>query len=72
MSGGRKTQPATKMSNKLKEVYDAINENPDSPNIQWPDEGEEKAIIEFHASTAGILFNYFSMNVSQKDLNSPN
>merc|ERR1712079_930072 len=26
MTGGRKTQPATKMSDKLKEVYDAINE----------------------------------------------
>jgi len=55
MTGGRKTQPATKMSDKLKEVYDAINENPDAPNIQWPDEGEEKAIIEFHASTAAVM-----------------
>jgi len=55
MTGGRKTQPATKMSDKLKEVYDAINENPDAPNIQWPDEGEEKAIIEFHSSTAAVL-----------------
>jgi len=55
MTGGRKTQPATKMSDKLKEVYDAINENPDAPNIQYPDEGEEKAIIEFHASTAAVM-----------------
>merc|ERR1711899_539243 len=55
MTGGRKTQPATKMSDKLKEVYDAINENPDAPNIEWPDEGEEKAIIEFHSSTAAVL-----------------
>jgi len=55
MTGGRKTQPATKMSDKLKEVYDAINENPDAPNITWPDEGEEKAIIEFHASTAAVM-----------------
>ena len=65
MTGGRKTQPATKMSNKLKEVYDAINENPDSPNIQWPDEGEEKAIIEFHASTAAVMesIGIYKMNV---------
>merc|ERR1712079_373178 len=55
MTGGRKTQPATKMSDKLKEVYDAINENPDAPNIEWPDEGESKAIIEFHSSTAAVL-----------------
>jgi len=55
MTGGRKTQPATKMTEKLKEVYDAINENPDAPNINWPDEKEDKAIIEFHASTAAVL-----------------
>lgn len=65
MTGGRKTQPATKMSDKLKEVYDAINENPDAPNIQWPDEGEEKAIIEFHASTAAVMesIGIYKMNV---------
>merc|ERR1719245_2524018 len=50
MTGGRKTHPATKMNEKLKEVYDAINENPDAPNITWPDEHEDRAIIEFHAS----------------------
>jgi len=55
MTGGRKTQPATKMSDKLKEVYDAINENPDAPNIQWPDEGEERAIVEFHSSSVAVL-----------------
>ena len=25
------------------------NENPEAPNITWPDENEDKAIIEFHA-----------------------
>jgi len=55
MTGGRKTQPATKMNEKLKEVYDAINENPEAPNITWPDEGEQKSVIEFHSSTAAVL-----------------
>jgi hypothetical protein len=31
------------------QVYDAINENPDAPNLTWPDETNDKAIIEFHA-----------------------
>lgn len=55
MTGGRKTQPANKMNDKLKEVYDAINENPEAPNITWPDELEEKSIIEFHSSTAAVM-----------------
>ena len=33
----------------MKQVYDAINENPDCPNISIPDETEDKAIVEFHA-----------------------
>lgn len=65
MTGGRKTQPANKMNDKLKEVYDAINENPDAPNITWPDEHEEKAIIEFHASSAAVLesIGIFKLNI---------
>merc|ERR1719445_1757411 len=56
MTGGRKTQPATKMNEKLKEVYDAINENPDAPNLpDWPVDTEQKSIIEFHSSTAAVL-----------------
>ena len=32
------------------QVYDAINENPEAPNISFPDSGEEdRAIIDFHA-----------------------
>ena len=31
-------------------MYDAINENPDAPNIDYPDDGDEqKAIIDFNA-----------------------
>jgi solute carrier family 8 (sodium/calcium exchanger) len=37
-------------------VYDAINENPEAPNIDYPDDGDEnKAIIDFHASSAAVL-----------------
>ena len=32
------------------QVYDAINENPEAPNISFPDSGDEdRAIIDFHA-----------------------
>ena len=31
------------------QVYDAINENPEAPNISFPDEDEAKAIVDFHA-----------------------
>jgi len=55
MTGGRKTDPSTKMNEKLKTVYDAINENPECPNISFPDETEDKAIVEFHASSAAVL-----------------
>lgn len=56
MTGGRKTQPATKMNEKLKEVYDAINDNPDAPNLpDWPVDTDQKSIIEFHSSTAAVL-----------------
>lgn len=64
MTGGRKTQPATRMNEKLKQVYDAINENPDAPNITWPDEDEEKAIIEFHASSAAVLESVGTYNLN--------
>lgn len=34
----------------LFKVYDAINENPEAPNIDFPDDADEsKAIIDFHA-----------------------
>ena len=32
------------------QVYDAINENPDAPNLpDWPVDTEQKSIIEFHS-----------------------
>ena len=31
------------------QVYDAINEHEELPNIEYPDSDSEKAIIEFHA-----------------------
>lgn len=55
MTGGRKIQPTLKMNDRLKEVYDAINENPEAPNITFPDADEKKAIIEFHASSAAVM-----------------
>merc|ERR1711936_562410 len=44
-----------KKNTKLKTIYDAINENPECPNIKFPDETEDKAIVEFHASSADVL-----------------
>jgi len=71
MTGGRKIQPALKMTEKLKEgigsltspvsedgiqkVYDAINEDSEMPNIGYPDADAKKSIIEFHASSAAVL-----------------
>merc|ERR1712012_1386314 len=55
MTGGRKTDPSTKMTDKLKTIYDAINENPECPNITFPDETEDKAILEFHTSATAVL-----------------
>ena len=31
------------------QVYDAINENEELPNIEYPDSDASKAIVEFHA-----------------------
>ena len=37
-------------------MYDAINENPDAPNIDFPDDGDEqKAIIDFNACKFYVL-----------------
>jgi len=55
ITGGRKTDPSTKMSDKLKVVYDAINENPECPNISFPDDAEDHTIFEFHTSSAAVL-----------------
>jgi len=54
MTGGRKIQPTFK-SKKLKQVYDAINEDAEMPNIEYPDSDAAKSIIDFHASSAAVL-----------------
>jgi len=57
ITGGRKTDPSTKMTDKLKIVYDAINDNPECPDIKLPEEEETKAIFEFRTSTASVMEN---------------
>eukprot|EP00094_Tigriopus_californicus_P004455 TCALIF_04293-PA protein Name:"Similar to Slc8a2 Sodium/calcium exchanger 2 (Rattus norvegicus)" AED:0.14 eAED:0.15 QI:0/0.83/0.84/0.92/0.83/0.92/13/236/826 len=64
ITGGRKTQPSWRMNEKLKEVYDAINEHPEAPNISYPDEDEDKAIIDFHTSSAAVLENVGTYKVT--------
>lgn len=54
MTGGRKIQPVFK-NRKLKQVYDAINEDAEMPNIEYPDSDAAKSIIDFHASSAAVL-----------------
>merc|ERR550525_575262 len=55
MTGGRKIQPTFKMNDKLKEVYDVINDDVELPNIDYPGSDTSKAIVEFHASSAEVL-----------------
>jgi len=43
------------MNEKLKEVYDAINDEAELPNIDYPVTDAGKAIVEFHASSAAVL-----------------
>ena len=56
-TGGRKLYPRANMNDKLKKVYNAINENPECPNINLPEESKENAIIEFQALSAAVLEN---------------
>ena len=64
ITGGKKTEPKAKMNDELKNIYDAINENPECPNINYPDETEDKAIIEFKTSSIAVLENVGSLKVS--------
>jgi len=54
ITGSKKTQP--QLSIKLKEVYDAINENPDAPNLPnlSEDTVPDKAVVEFHAIACAV------------------
>ncbi|KAG8224885.1 hypothetical protein J437_LFUL004626, partial [Ladona fulva] len=63
-TGGRKTQP--KLSMKLQEVYDTINEHPNAPNIGKLLEPDElrKAVIEFRAATVAVPENVGTFNVT--------
>eukprot|EP00090_Calanus_glacialis_P017020 TRINITY_DN265_c0_g1_i1.p1 TRINITY_DN265_c0_g1~~TRINITY_DN265_c0_g1_i1.p1 ORF type:complete len:852 (+),score=219.25 TRINITY_DN265_c0_g1_i1:267-2822(+) len=63
MTGGRKIQPSLKMNDKLKEVYDAINDHSELPNIEYPDSDAEKSIMEFHASSAAVMENIGTFKV---------
>ncbi|XP_040572646.1 sodium/calcium exchanger 2 isoform X3 [Lepeophtheirus salmonis] len=55
--------PLSSQEGKL-QVYDAINENPEAPNISYPDEDEDTAIVEFHASSASVMENIGTYNVT--------
>jgi len=63
MTGGRKIQPTMKMTDKLKEVYDAINDNAELPNIEYSDSDKPKSIVEFHASSAAVMENVGTFKV---------
>ncbi|XP_068208798.1 sodium/calcium exchanger Calx-like isoform X3 [Palaemon carinicauda] len=55
MTGGRKTQP--QLSTKLKQVYNAINEHPEAPNLgEVPQvKPHQNAIIDFHAGSCAVM-----------------
>lgn len=55
LTGGRKIMPSLRMSDQVRQVYDAINEDTELPNITYPDSDAVKAIIEFHASSAAVM-----------------
>jgi len=63
MTGGRRIQPIYVMNDKLKEVYDAINDDAELPNIDYPERDAAKAIVEFHASSAAVLENIGTFKV---------
>jgi len=78
LTGGRKINPGSQMSTKLREqgdmnplsgdesvmkVYDAINEHEELPNIDYPDSDASKAIVEFHASSAAVMENIGTFKV---------
>lgn len=63
ITGGRRINPGSHMSTKLREVYDAINEHDELPNIDYPDSDASKAIVEFHASSAAVMENIGTFKV---------
>lgn len=63
LTGGRKIMPSMRMSDQVRQVYDAINEEKELPNITYPDSDEAKSIIEFHASSAAVMENIGTFKV---------
>merc|ERR1711902_206445 len=55
LTGGRKIMPSSKLTGQLRQVYDAINEEKELPDITYPDSDASKAIVEFHASSAAVF-----------------
>lgn len=64
MTGGRKLRP--QLSFKLQEVYDAINQHPQAPNLGPIPEllHDTHAVVEFHAATCAVRENIGSFNVT--------
>jgi len=64
LTGGRKIMPSSmKMSTQARQVYDAINEEKELPDIDYPDSDAAKSIIEFHASSAAVMENIGTFKV---------
>jgi len=57
ITGGRKTIPNAKLNDDLKTVYDAINENPECPDLKIPEEDVDTAVVEFNARSVSVLEN---------------
>lgn len=64
ITGGRKISPSAKMNDKLRYVYDAINENPECPTIDIPPEDDDASIVEFEATSVSVLENKGKCQVS--------
>ena len=64
ITGGRKTFPSTKMNEKLRLVYNAINENPEGPTLDIPKEVDNKANIEFKMTSTSVLENIGACKIS--------
>ncbi|CAG7732673.1 unnamed protein product [Allacma fusca] len=67
LTGSRKIHP--NLSDKLQEVYDAINAHPDVPDIGpvpsvVADHTHEKAIVEFHSASFAVPENIGKFNVT--------
>ncbi|KAL1129071.1 hypothetical protein AAG570_013603 [Ranatra chinensis] len=65
LSGGRDIKPALSM--KLKQVYDAVNADPKSPdlgNVPPPPDTKSNAVVEFHSATVAVKENIGKFRVT--------